>query len=106
MNNFAASGVKFSLPWKEKTLMTRTAPLLCLIACFSPMLHAAPISYDVASDRTSIDLSWWGFGHAFSQAHLHGVTGTLTLNPDEDPDDRIEVTIPVGTLVSSNTLLT
>ncbi len=57
-------------------------------------------------DKTSIGLSWRAFGHQFSQARLQGVTGTVTLNPDEDRDDRIEVTIPVGTLVASNSLLT
>jgi len=34
------------------------------------------------------------------------VTGTVTLNPDQDRDDRVEVNIPVDTLVASNTLLT
>ncbi|MGK3143625.1 YceI family protein [Pantoea sp. C2G6] len=80
--------------------------LLSLIIAFSPMLHAAAKTYAIAPDKTSIGLSWRAFGHAFSQARLQGVTGTVTLNPAEDRDDHIEVKIPVATLVASNTLLT
>ena len=86
--------------------MIRTACLCTLFALFSPVLYAAPVTYAITPDKTSIGLSWRAFGHDFSQARLQGVTGTLTLNPDEDRDDHIEVTIPAGTLVASNSLLT
>lgn len=86
--------------------MIRTACLLSLSCFLSASLHAAPITYAIATDKTAIGLSWRAFGHSFSQAHLEGVTGTVTLNPDQDRDDRVEVNIPVDTLVASNTLLT
>lgn len=86
--------------------MIRAACLCTLFALLSPVLYAAPVTYAITPDKTSIDLSWRAFGHDFSQARLQGVTGTLTLNPDEDQDDRIEVNIPAGTLVASNSLLT
>jgi len=86
--------------------MIRSACLCTLLALFSPVLYAAPVTYVITPDKASIGLSWRAFGHDFSQARLQGVTGTVTLNPDEDRDDRIEVSIPVGTLVASNSLLT
>ncbi|PAW31337.1 hypothetical protein CIL06_22280 [Pantoea vagans] len=86
--------------------MIRAACLCTLFALISPVLCAAPVTYAITPDKTSIGLSWRAFGHDFSQARLQGVTGMVTLNPDEDRDDRIEVNIPVGTLVASNSLLT
>lgn len=44
--------------------------------------------------------------HSLSWATFSGVTGAVTLNPDNDVDDHIHVTIPVSTLVASNKLLT
>ena len=86
--------------------MIRAACLFSLLALTTPLTHAAPLSYRIVSDRTAIDLSWYAFGHQFSQAHLQGVTGELRLNPAEDRDDVIRVTIPLATLVASNALLT
>lgn len=86
--------------------MIPVARLFSLIALFSPALYAAPMTYAIATEKTSIELSWRAFGHAFSKARLQGVTGTVTLDPTEERDNRIEVNIPVGTLVASNALLT
>ncbi|WP_267372771.1 MULTISPECIES: YceI family protein [unclassified Pantoea] len=86
--------------------MNRVACLYALLALFSPALYAAPVTYTIAPEKTSIGLSWRAFGHDFSQATLQGVTGTVTLNRDEERDDHIDVTIPVATLVASNRLLT
>lgn len=86
--------------------MIRTACLLSLSCLLSASIHAAPITYAIATDKTTIGLSWRAFGHSFSQAHLEGVTGRVTLNPAQDRDDHVEVNIPVHTLVASNALLT
>jgi len=86
--------------------MIRTACLLSLSCFLSASIHAAPITYAIATDKTTIGLSWRAFGHSFSQAHLEGVTGRVTLNPAQDRDDHVEVNIPVHTLVASNALLT
>lgn len=86
--------------------MIRAACFYALFALLSPALYAAPVTYSIIPDKTTIALSWRAFGHEFSQARLQGVTGTVILNPQEDRDDHIEVTIPVGTLVASNSLLT
>ncbi|WP_312760106.1 YceI family protein [Pantoea brenneri] len=86
--------------------MIRIACLLSLSCFLSASLHAAPVTYLIATDKTAIGLSWRAFGHRFSQAHLEGVTGTVTLNAGQDRDDRVEVYIPVDTLVASNALLT
>jgi polyisoprenoid-binding protein YceI len=40
------------------------------------------------------------------QAWLKDVTGEVTLDPDNEFNDQIHVTIPVATLVASNSLLT
>ncbi|SAG37198.1 YceI family protein [Enterobacter kobei] len=77
-----------------------TALLLC------PSLYAAPKSYLIDSDNTAIRLSWHAFGGILSWATFSGVTGAVTLNPDNDVDDHIHVTIPVSTLIASNKLLT
>lgn len=77
-----------------------TALLLC------PSLYAAPKSYLIDSDNTAIRLSWHAFGGILSWATFSGVTGAVTLNPDNDVDDHIHVTIPVSTLMASNKLLT
>lgn len=86
--------------------MMRSCCFLSVLLLFSPVLFAAPETYVISTDKTAIGLSWRAFGHAFSQAHLEGVTGTVTLDPMADWDDHIEVKIPVATLVASNILLT
>lgn len=86
--------------------MIRPLSLLSVLLLMSPALYAAPETYAISTDRTAIGLSWRAFGHAFSQAQLQGVTGTVTLDPAADWEDHIEVKIPVATLVASNILLT
>jgi len=85
--------------------MTHYARVLSLLLLIAPVVHGAPVTYRVAPDITAIGLSWRAFGHSFSQAHLDGVTGDLIINPAEDRDDRIDVTIPLSTLTASNRLL-
>ncbi|MDQ1215044.1 polyisoprenoid-binding protein YceI [Pantoea anthophila] len=96
----------FEFALNEKIVMNFATCLCPLLALFSPALCAAPLTYAIVPDNTSIALSWRAFGHDFSQARLRGVTGTVTLNPDEERDNQIDVTIPVVTLVASNSLLT
>ena len=86
--------------------MIRSACLLTLMFLVTPLAHAAPVNYAIASDKTAIDLSWFAFGNRFSQAHLQGVSGDIRLDPAEDRDDTIRVSVPVATLVASNALLT
>lgn len=85
--------------------MTRLI-LLFVTALFCPMLYASSTSYAIDTDNTGIKLSWHAFGGILSWANLNGVTGDVTLNPDNEFNDRIKVTIPVATLVASNKLLT
>ncbi|AEN66064.1 YceI family protein [Enterobacter soli] len=85
--------------------MTRFTTLLIVIL-FSPMLLAAPVHYDIDQQKTGIVLSWRAFGGILSQAWLKDVTGKVTLDPDNEFNDQIQVTIPVATLVASNSLLT
>lgn len=85
--------------------MTRFATLLIGIL-LSPMLLAAPVHYDIDQQKTGIVLSWRAFGGILSQAWLKDVTGKVTLDPDNEFNDQIQVTIPVATLVASNSLLT
>jgi polyisoprenoid-binding protein YceI len=70
------------------------------------MLLAAPVHYDIDQQKTGIVLSWRAFGGILSQAWLKDVTGKVTLDPDNEFNDQIQVTIPVATLVASNSLLT
>lgn len=78
--------------------------LLAMLMC--PALSAMPVSYAINTDRTPITLSWHAFGGILSWANLDGVTGDVTLDPENEFSDRINVTIPVSTLVASNSLLT
>lgn len=73
---------------------------------FCSCLHAAGQRYVIDTDNTAIRLSWHAFGGILSWARLSGVTGDVTLNPQSDFDNHIHVTIPVATLVASNSLLT
>lgn len=86
--------------------MIRTACLAAVILMISPVAHAETKTYAINTQQSSIGLSWRAFGHSFSQAHLNGVTGYITLNPSQEWQDHIEVKIPVKTLVASNALLT
>ncbi|MCW1829141.1 YceI family protein [Enterobacter asburiae] len=84
--------------------MLRRLVILLILVC--PWALAAPKSYLIDTDNTTIRLSWHAFGGILSWATFSGVTGAVTLNPDNDVDDHIHVTIPVATLVASNKLLT
>ncbi|MFJ5316527.1 YceI family protein [Pectobacterium versatile] len=85
--------------------MTRIVPVLAAGLFISPLLHAMPLNYTIATDKTAIALSWQAFGH-LSQASLDGVTGNITLDAEKEMDDRIDVKIPITTLHASNGLLT
>ncbi|WP_323641466.1 YceI family protein [Pectobacterium carotovorum] len=85
--------------------MTRIVPVLAIGLLISPLLHAMPLNYTIATDKTAIALSWQAFGH-LSQASLDGVTGNITLDAEKERDDRIDVKIPISTLQASNGLLT
>ncbi|WP_323663981.1 YceI family protein [Pectobacterium carotovorum] len=85
--------------------MTRIVPVLAAGLLISPLLHAMPLNYTIATDKTAIALSWQAFGH-LSQASLDGVTGNITLDAEKERDDRIDVKIPISTLQASNGLLT
>lgn len=78
--------------------------LVATLICPSP--YAAPVAHVIDTDKTDITLSWRAFGGIPSWAHLKGVTGKIRLNPDNEFDDRINVTVPVATLQASNNLLT
>ena len=80
--------------------------LLLVVTLICPLLNAAPIAHAIDTEKTAIKLSWHAFGGIASWAQLKGVTGRVTLNPDNEFDDRINVTIPVATLKASNNLLT
>lgn len=80
--------------------------LLMLLVLVCPWALAAPQSYIIDTSNTAIRLSWHAFGGILSWATFSGVTGAVTLNPNNDVDDYIHVTIPVATLVASNSLLT
>lgn len=80
--------------------------LLLAVTLVCPSLFAAPVAYTIDTDKTAIKLSWRAFGGIPSWANLKGVTGKVTLNPDNEFDDRINVTVPVATLQASNNLLT
>ncbi|MEG1210584.1 MAG: YceI family protein [Leclercia sp.] len=80
--------------------------LLLVVTLFCPPLFAAPVTHVIDTDKTAIKLSWRAFGGILSWAHLNGVTGTVTLDPDNEFNDHIKVSVPVATLKASNNLLT
>lgn len=85
-------------------MLRRIFLLVFTLVC--PSLYAAPVVYAIDTQKTAIKLLWRAFGGIPSWAHLQGVTGTVTLNPDNEFDDRIRVSVPVATLQASNNLLT
>ena len=86
--------------------MLRFAAVLTAAMMLSPPLFAASLNYNINTDKTVVALSWHAFGTTLSHASLGGVTGAVTLDRDNVLDSRIEVSIPVKTLVASNALLT
>ena len=80
--------------------------LLLVVTLTCPSLQAASIAHTIDTERTTIKLSWRAFGGIPSWAHLKGVTGKVILNPENEFDDHINVTVPVATLQASNNLLT
>ncbi|URN98339.1 YceI family protein [Leclercia adecarboxylata] len=80
--------------------------LLLIVTLVCPSLCAAPVVYAIDTQKTAIKLSWRAFAGIPSWAHLSGVTGSVTLNPDNEFEDHIQVTVPVATLQASNNLLT
>ena len=84
--------------------MLRRLLILLILVC--PWALAVPQSYIIDTNNTAIRLSWHAFGGILSWATFSGVTGAVTLNPKNDVDDHIHVTVPVATLVASNKLLT
>ncbi|KGD84570.1 polyisoprenoid-binding protein YceI [Pantoea sp. PNA 14-12] len=85
--------------------MTRAVSFLVAGVLLSPFAHAAPLYYTISTPDTAIGLSWHAFG-GMSHAKLTGVTGEVTLNPANELDNHVRVTIPVSTLIASNNLLT
>ncbi|MFB4355510.1 YceI family protein [Pantoea sp. BS_4] len=85
--------------------MTRAVSFLVAGVLLSPFAHAAPLYYTISTPDTAIGLSWRAFG-GMSHAKLTGVTGEVTLNPENELDNHVRVTIPVSTLIASNNLLT
>jgi polyisoprenoid-binding protein YceI len=84
--------------------MMRNIALLIVIL-LSPMVNATPVRYAIDQQKTGIVLSG-ARSVAYSQAWLRGVTGDVILDPANEFNDQIHVTIPVATLVASNSLLT
>ena len=80
--------------------------LLLVVTLTCPSLQAASIAHTIDTERTTIKLSWRAFGGIPSWAHLKGVTGKVILNPENEFDDHINVTVPVATFQASNNLLT
>jgi len=78
--------------------------LLLVVTLTCPSLQAASIARTIDTERTTIKLSWRAFGGIPSWAHLEGVTGKVILNPENEFDDRINVTVPVATFQASNNL--
>lgn len=73
---------------------------------FLPLsLYASPVSYSINTQTTKISLAWQAFGH-LSNASMAKVTGKIILDAGNEREDRINVTIPVSTLMASNGLLT
>jgi len=75
--------------------------LLLVVTLTCPSLQAASIAHTIDTERTTIKLSWRAFGGIPSWAHLKGVTGKVILNPENEFDDHINVTVPVATLQAS-----
>lgn len=85
--------------------MTRVITFLISVLLFNPLSHAVSLHYTIITPDTAIVLSWRAFG-AISHAKLSGVTGEVALNPSDELDNHVKVSIPVSTLIASNNLLT
>ncbi|NDL63154.1 YceI family protein [Acerihabitans arboris] len=68
--------------------------------------RAAPAHYDLNAAATSAVLSWKVLGMGNSHADVSGITGRLDLYPQQDINDRIQVSIPVRNIDAHNRILT
>lgn len=86
--------------------MFRFSAVLTAVMLMNSPLFAASLNYNINTEKTVVALSWHAFGSTLSHASLEGVTGAVRLDTDNGLDSRIDVSIPVNTLIASNSLLT
>lgn len=85
--------------------MTRAMTFLVTVLLLNPLSYASSLYYTIFTPDTAIELSWRAFG-GISHAKLTGVTGEVSLDPANEMDSHVMVSIPVSTLIASNNLLT
>lgn len=79
--------------------MKRTAIALALTLA-AGLAVAAPVTYKIDPNHTSVTASWSHFGFANPIAHFGDVDGSITYDPAKPANSKVEVTIPLSGLES------
>lgn len=85
-----------------RILTLLAASLLCAAPAF-----ASTAQYGINAQNANVTLSWrLSAGSKLYRARLSQVNGIVTMDPDQDAQNKIEVNIPINTLDAHNILLT
>ncbi|MFP1683471.1 YceI family protein [Alloalcanivorax sp. C16-1] len=68
-----------------------------LLATAAPAL-AAPTEYTLDPGHTQVRFSWNHFGFSVPEANFNDISGTVTADPDNPTDARVNVTIQVDSI--------
>lgn len=80
--------------------MFKRLALVAALAVASTAAFAAPVTYKIDPNHTSVIASWNHFGFSNPVAHFGSVDGSITYDPTNVGTSKVEVTIPLSGLES------
>ena len=80
--------------------MFKRLALVAALAVASSAAFAAPVTYKIDPNHTSVVASWSHFGFSNPIANFGGAEGTITYDPANVGTSKVEVTLPLSGLDS------
>ncbi|MDI9237589.1 YceI family protein [Lysobacter sp. LF1] len=80
--------------------MFKRLALVAALAVASSATFAAPVTYKIDPNHTSVVASWSHFGFSNPIANFGGAEGTITYDPSNVGTSKVEVTLPLSGLDS------
>lgn len=80
--------------------MFKRLALVAALAAASTAAFAAPVTYKIDPNHTSVVASWSHFGFSNPIANFGGAEGTITYDPANVGTSKVEVTLPLSGLDS------
>lgn len=81
-------------------------PLLVLPTLWAPLTHAAPVSYQLNPEHTSVVVAWNHFGFSHPTAYIANTTGTLVFDKAQPEKSKVDVMLPITQIDSHVPALT